>query len=429
MSKHVSLWITSCGCLLFAPAAPGQLGGPAKVTVADVELRQLPATATLVGTVEPVTRSVVSSEISGLVEQMPVRQGDFVRQGELICRLRAETLTFELAEARARLQSLKADLRKWVYELERIDRLYGGQDASEKEVYETRAGHDQAKHDVAAQAAVVSRLESDLAKTEIRAPFSGFIIARHTEVGQWIVQGGDVVEMADLTSVLVRVDVPESALAYVRVGQAASVKVEALQRSFEGQIRHVILQADPTARTFPVEVQVPNRGYLAWAEAAKQHADRAPDSAGRPPGHPKSADPAVAEAASGGGGKNDGPAVLLAGGMFARVTLICGPPARMPAVPKDAIVTRDGVDYVSMVTPGREEGSLLAVPIPVTTGVDIGDWIAVTSGNLGPGMRVVTRGNESILFPSPIVIVEHGGEAAKVSEASAAGPKTPKAGP
>jgi len=336
MSKHVSLWITSCGCLLFAPAAPGQLGGPAKVTVADVELRQLPATATLVGTVEPVTRSVVSSEISGLVEQMPVRQGDFVRQGELICRLRAETLTFELAEARARLQSLKADLRKWVY---------------------------------------------------------------------------------------------ESALAYVRVGQAASVKVEALQRSFEGQIRHVILQADPTARTFPVEVQVPNRGYLAWAEAAKQHADRAPDSAGRPPGHPKSADPAVAEAASGGGGKNDGPAVLLAGGMFARVTLICGPPARMPAVPKDAIVTRDGVDYVSMVTPGREEGSLLAVPIPVTTGVDIGDWIAVTSGNLGPGMRVVTRGNESILFPSPIVIVEHGGEAAKVSEASAAGPKTPKAGP
>lgn len=427
MSKHVSRWITSCGCLLFAPAALGQLGGPAKVTVADVELRQLPATATLVGTVEPVTRSVVGSEIAGLVERMPVRQGDFVRQGELICKLRAETLTFELAEARARLQSLKADLRKWAYELERIDRLYGGQDASEKEVYETRAGHDQAKHDMAAQEAVVSRLESDLAKTEIRAPFSGFIIARHTEVGQWIVQGGDVVEMADLANVLVRVDVPESALAYVKVGQAASVKIEALQRSFEGQIRHVILQADPTARSFPVEVQVPNPGYLAWAEAAKHHAERAPDSAGRPPGHPQSADPA--EAASSGGGNDDGSAVLLAGGMFARVTLICGPPAQMPAVPKDAIVTRNGVEYASMVAPGQEEGSLMAVPIPVTTGVDIGDWIAVTSGNLGPGMRVVTRGNENILFPSPIVIVEHGGEAAKVSEASAAGPKTSKAGP
>ena len=125
MSKHVSFWITFCGCFVFAPAALGQWGGPAKVTVAEVELRQLPATATLVGTVEPVTRSVVGSEIAGLVEQMPVRQGDFVRQGELICKLRAEALTFELAEARARLQSLKADLRKWVYELERIDRLYG----------------------------------------------------------------------------------------------------------------------------------------------------------------------------------------------------------------------------------------------------------------------------------------------------------------
>ena len=429
MSKHVSFWITFCGCFVFAPAALGQWGGPAKVTVAEVELRQLPATATLVGTVEPVTRSVVGSEIAGLVEQMPVRQGDFVRQGELICKLRAEALTFELAEARARLQSLKADLRKWVYELERIDRLYGGQDASEKEVYETRAGHDQAKHDLAAQEAVVSRLETDLAKTEIRAPFSGFIIARHTEVGQWIVQGGDVVEMADLANVLVRVDVPESALAYVKVGQAASVKIEALRRSFEGRIRHVILQADPTARTFPVEVQVPNPGYLAWAGPAKHDAERAPDAAGRPPGHPQSANPAEAEAASSGGGNDDGPAVLLAGGMFARVTLICGPPAQMPAVPKDAIVTRNGVEYASMVTPGREEGSLMAVPVPVTTGVDIGDWIAVTSGNLGPGMRVVTRGNESILFPSPIVIVEHGGEAANVSAAPAAGPKTSKAGP
>ena len=67
---------------------------------------------------------------------------------------------------------------------------------------------------------------------------------------------------------------------------------------------------------------------------------------------------------------------------------------------------RNGVEFICMVVPGQEEGSLMAMPVPVTTGVDVGDWIAVTSGNLAPGMRVVTQGNESILFPSPVLIVQ-----------------------
>jgi len=407
MNKPTSLWITGLGWLACAPAAWGQWGGPVKVTVATVELRQLPATATLVGTVEPVTRSLIGSEIAGLVEQMPVREGDFVRRGELICKLRAETITLRLAEARARLASLEAEYGRWVFEAERIAKLYGGQDASEKEVYETRAEHDQAKHAVTAQEAVLARFESDLAKTEIRAPFSGFVSARHAEVGQWIVQGGDVVELVDLHSVLVRVDAPESVLAHVKVGQPATVLLEALQRKFTGRVRHVIPQADPTARTFPVEVEVPNPGYAEWAAA---HTGPAPQDGG-----------AAREAAG-------GPTVTLAGGMFARVIMVCGPAAETPAVPKDAIVTREGVSYVCMVTPGREEGSLMAVPLPVTTGVDIGVWIAVTSGNLAPNTRVVTRGNENILFPSPIVIVEYGQDGSEASAAATADPAISKAG-
>jgi RND family efflux transporter MFP subunit len=413
---------------MFAPSALGQWGGPAKVTVANVELRQLPATTTLVGTVEPVTRSVIGSEIAGLVEQMPVRQGDFVGQGDLICKLRADTLVYGLAEARARLESLKAQHRRWAYELERINRLYGEQDASEKEAYETRASHDEAQHDVTAQEAVVGRLESDLAKTAIRAPFSGFIVVRHSEVGQWIDQGGDVVEMADLSSVLVGVDLPESALPHVKVGQTASVRIEALQRRFEGRVRHVILQADPSARTFPVEVEIPNPGYLAWSSATRHGTDNVAADSDEPPGDSERTRVEQPAVAGQGDGHEDAGPVLLAGGMFARVTMVCGPPTMLPAVPKDAIVSREGVEYVSMVAPGREEGSLMAIPMPVTTGVDIGDWIAVTSGNLAPNMQVVTRGNESILFPSPIEIVEYGDQGSETSAASAAAEKTSKAG-
>ena len=131
-----AVWMALCAGLVSAPSAQGQFGGPAKVTVAEVELRPLPASATLVGTVEPLTRSLIGSEIAGLVEQMPVREGDFVRKGQLVCKLRGDTIEFQLAEARARLQALEAELRRWEYELERINRLYGGEDASAKEVYD-----------------------------------------------------------------------------------------------------------------------------------------------------------------------------------------------------------------------------------------------------------------------------------------------------
>ncbi|MCP4247999.1 MAG: efflux RND transporter periplasmic adaptor subunit [bacterium] len=418
--QRSAVWMALCAGVSSAPSAQGQFGGPAKVTVAEVELRPLPASATLVGTVRPLTRSVIGSEIAGLVEQMPAREGDFIRKGELLCKLRGDTIEFELAEARARHKALEAELRRWEYELERIKRLYGGEDASAKEVYDAQASHDEAKYSAAAQGEVVGRLESDLTKTEIRAPFDGSVVQRFTEIGQWLNQGGDVVDLAILSSVLVRVDVPESALPYMKVGQPGSVLIEALGRRFEGRIRHVILQADPTARTFPVTVQVTNPGYQAraadaLADSGDKSATPTEETQGRPGDRSDST------------GRHQGPEQpdLLAGGMFARVTLAVGPAVEVPAIPKDAVVTRDGVDYAAMVTPGREEGSLMAIPMPITTGADIGDWIAVTSGNLGPGMRVVTRGNENIMFPSPIVIVEYGNEPPKTTAAAEPGSTKP----
>ena len=245
------------------------------------------------------------------------------------------------------------------------------------------------------QQGVILQLENDLEKTKIRAPFAGFIVTRHTEVGQWLVQGGNVVEMVELATVLVRVDVPEQALPYLHVGDEASVMVEALAQRFVGHIRHIILQADETARTFPVEIEVPNPG------------------AGRVNTKPPSPDTTSQQPD------------VLAGGMFARVTLRTGPVAKAPAAPKDAVVTRAGVDYVAMVAPGQQAGALMAIPMPVTTGVDIGDWIAITSGNLAPGMQVVTKGNENIMFPTPIMIAEPDDPTA--GAAAAATPDAPPA--
>ncbi|MFQ5413335.1 MAG: efflux RND transporter periplasmic adaptor subunit [Phycisphaerae bacterium] len=425
MTRYRTLFATIPACLA-AGAAVAQMP-TAKVVVEQARTLDAPATITLVATVRPVRESRVASEIAGIVADMPVREGDRVDAGGVVCTLNSDALSLRHAQAVGRLEALKArhaelvagtrpedlerlkaladeaaaELDRSTAELQRVTNLYAADDSNTKELYDTRADFlvakhrkraadaayalavagerkeviAQAAHDVAEQQAIVDRAAGDLAKTVIRAPFAGHVVARAVEVGEWVPVGGTVVELVDLQTVLVRVDAPESALPFIHVGDTARVRIDALHHTVTGTIRHVIRRADPRARTFPVDIEVVSA---------------------------------------------DG---RLAPGMFARATLPCGAAAPVVAVPKDAVVERDGVAYVGMIVPGRRGGSA-GVLMPVTLGADVGDWVAVTSRNVEPGAYVVTRGNEMILpFPNPVDVVDaHGSPVHLALTAGAAAP-------
>lgn len=397
---------------LFSQAAVLAQMPISRVVVAEAQMREAPSSITLVGTVNALRISKVSSEIAGIVQRMPVHEGDIIDQGSVLCKLNDDALSLRFAEEFATLESLQArhqelkagtrkeelqrlkalldeadaDFERWKFEMVRIEKLYKDKDSNHKEYYDTRADYltaerrriaaqarydealagprkeviAQAAHDVAAQQAIVHRYESDLNKTEIQAPFPGVITQRFTEVGEWISVGGQVVELADIHKMLVRVDAPESAFPYLVVGDPAHVFVDALRKTFKGKIKHIIPHADPNARTIPVEIEIDNEKRL------------------------------------------------LAVGMFARVTVTAGPKVKVVAIPKDAIVQKDGISYVAVVIPGQQ--GLAGILKAVTVGSDIHDWIAVTSGNIQSGMRIIIRGNERILpFPTPIQVVDDQG--------------------
>ncbi len=143
-------------------------------------------------------------------------------------------------------------------------------------------------------------------------------------------------------------------------GDAARIKVDALGRFFEGKIKHIMRDADRAARTYPVEIEVPN------AES------------------------------------------VLAGGMFARATIPSGEKGTVVAVPRDAVVERDGVAQIGVIMPGEQ--GLTALLVNVTVGVESSGKIAVTSGNIKPGTQVVTHGTERLFpFPSPVIVVDEKG--------------------
>lgn len=383
-----------------------QPGGPSPVVVIPVEQREVGVSIELVGSVEPFTRSLIASEYAGLVEVMPVEEGDRMEAGQLLCRLRESTrrLAYEQAQAtlegaraelaeleagtrqeeidraKARMEETKAVYQKWEKEFERIRNLRKEGSASVKEYNDTLADTmaaryryaqakaddalaeagprkeviDRARFAVEAQKARVAHLKYELDQMQIKAPFDGYVVDKFAEVGQWMTAGGPVVELIDLQRVLVRVDVPESAIAACHVGDAITVLVDALDRRFRGTIAHVIPEADPQARTFPIEIEVAN-------------------------------DPLV-----------------LRSGMFVRAQVPRGPTERSLVVPADALLRRQGNDFVVAVMPNPHGEGMMGMPVPVKVGIEIEDWVAVSAPMLQVGVPVAVKGHDRIYGPQPV---------------------------
>lgn len=420
------------------PAARAQSMPATRVVIAEAKEMDIHPAVTLVGSVGAARLSPVRSEVSGVVVEVPVRAGDRVLEGQVLYRiddravrarldqakarrgvlqarleeLLAGTRKEDLAELKAKLDETIAEVERWSLEAQRVENLYAGRDSHAKEVYDTRANLSaaqarraaaqamyerglagpreeeitRARHEVVEQDALIRELEILVEKHEVRAPFTGYVVRKSVEVGSRESEmsgmmpassgsGGASMVVAELDPVLVWVDVPEAAFPYAQTGEPVRVRVDALNRAFEGRIRRVVPMADESARTFTTEIVLPN-----------------PDGA-------------------------------LAAGMFARVAFPAGPRRLQVAVPKDAVVVGKTMDQIAAVIEGHD-GKPAAMLIPVTVGASAGDHVAITSGNLAAGTRVVVRGNERILpFPTPIEIVDEQGTPVVEASTTAGAPR------
>jgi len=350
-------------------AGPGGPGGPpgggfgfgpaAVEVVAAVEMIAAEPVQ-LLGETAPVREAIVASAVDGVVDEVLVNEGDSVRQGQVLARLRTTTVELDLAAARANRAEAAARLVRFESEVVRLTDLRGRNVISEREFEQGIADRD-------AQAQAVTRFESEAARlqelideAEIVAPFSGQVSAVHAELGEWTSRGGDVATLMDFSKVEVEVSVPEryvSQAEAARVGGAeVPVEFDALPGQYAGRVTAVLPQANPATRTFPAIIVVDN-----------------PDG-------------------------------LIRGGMFARVLTEVGEPVPTVLIPKDALVLRSGRTFVFRVVPGASPEAPSGVEeLEVEVGSGYGAWQAIRGG-IAAGDVVVVRGNESLQPGAPVVV-------------------------
>lgn len=338
-------------CLLWIPAVAQEGPPPALVVGAAVTVESFSEEVEFLGTVHPVIDSLVAAEIEGSVAARLVENGDRVRKGQSMVRLDPARLEKDLLAARAeRLETLaRLDLARRqevrardLHEKEVLAPNLLDERIAERKAYESSLARFEAR---------VASIEDDIARTEIRAPFSGIVTELHTELGEWISRGDPVVRLADLDTVEILLDVPERHYPLLTLGDAAPATLDALPGlSLEGKIFALVPLADEEAHSFPVRIRAPN------------------------------------------------PAGRVGAGMLARVRLALHTRADVLLVPKDAIVRQAQQAIVYLV----EDDVVRAVP--VRTGRSNGSRVEVT-GDLKADDTVVVRGNER-LYPGQKVRVE-----------------------
>lgn len=211
------------------------------VAVATVAAQDLARAVTVTGTIEPVRTIGVNSLLAGTVLVLHAQEGDRVRAGELLAELDARETRAQSARAQAVLANAQTVF-------ERNEQLAASKIITDAEFEQSRSAYDVAKSD-----AELWRTRVEFSR--ITAPSAGVVTAKHVEAGTAVTPNQRVFDVADMSLLVVRVQISELDVVHVQRGAAVDVVLDAYPTSpIRGRVRRIFPSADAQSRLVPVEV-------------------------------------------------------------------------------------------------------------------------------------------------------------------------------
>lgn len=267
--------------LILIGRATGNKG--TKVAVEKTALHTIGETVTASGKIYPETEVKISPEVSGEIIELPIEEGDSIHKGELLVRINpviyssmVNQQTASLSESRARVNNsrdmaaqAKASYEQALSNYNRNKKLYQEKVISALEFEQaqatyltSKASYDAARanieggrFNVAGAEAGLSQARENLRKTTIMAPTSGVISKLNVKLGERVVgtaqmAGTEMLTIADMRRIEVRVDVSETDIAKVKLGDTTLIDADAYRnRKFKGIVSQIGVSSTTTAST------------------------------------------------------------------------------------------------------------------------------------------------------------------------------------
>lgn len=197
------------------------------------------------GDVETDENITIYPEFSGVLLDVLVEEGDRVKKGQVLARIDDGGLSSQLAQLET-----QAALAKTTFE--RQKRLWEQNIGSEIQFLEAKANYEAVQNSV-------NQLQSQLAKTVVRAPFSGVIDETFSEQGEVVAPGQSrLFRLINLSDMYITAAVPESYLGSIKKGTEVMVEIAATGTQFKSEIEQVGNFINPNNRTFEIKIAVPN---------------------------------------------------------------------------------------------------------------------------------------------------------------------------
>ncbi len=327
---------------------------PVPVEITPVVRSPLAESITAVGTVNALHDVVVSSETGGRITGAAFNVGDVVHKGQTLVQVDNELQAIAVEQARAQTHAAQTSLSKAQKDFERGESLYATRDISDSELEAYRLGYRSAEAQYRSAVAALKQAERAYADTWIKAPISGVIASKRVEIGEMVTPGKEVANLVDLSSLKVRLSIPEQDITKLRQHQGASLTVDSAPgKTFQGTVFSVGSKTEsPMGHTYPVEVMVKNSADL-----------------------------------------------ILKAGMFARVDIRTRSADDALIVSKESIVNEDTQPAVFVA-----DGTIARLRA-ITTGIRAGDSVQVLEG-LHEGELVISFGQKALKDGTPVAYTQ-----------------------
>lgn len=329
--------------------SPGQKGPaprpPPQVSVAAVEVRDVPVEVYAPIDLRALTQADVGSKILGYLDAVLVDRGDPVKKGQLLALVRPSDLPDQLTAARGALAQAEAAAALARANKQRAESLAPQGVVSQQELHQATTASAQTEALLAAAKAQVSAIAVRLGEMRIDSPLDGVVLQRRLDPGALVgptAGTGSLLTVARVDVIRAFIPVNERSALSIKVGQEAHVELDAVPgKSFRGKVVRVTPMLDPATRTVDAEVHLPN------------------------------------------------PVGELMPGMYGRGAVVVGLHHGAIVVPASAVVISNDRRFVFVLHGDRVRRT------EVQTGVDGGDWLEVASG-LSSDSEVVIAGSDTL---------------------------------
>ena len=345
---HPLLWLGLAIPISLPAAPPGP--PPAKVVVTQVRDQELAPTTSLVGAIDFDRISEVSSETSGLIMRQHAVEGALVKAGDPLVELNTDLIRKDMDIKEKQRAQANADLEKVARTMQRLENLLQTNSASRQAYDDARYEHQSLMKRRETVDEELSRLQIQLEKSTVRAPFDGVVLAKLREQGEWVNPGTPVAHIASTSDLVVKVAIPEKLMQFQTAGDRVPVTITALDRSLDGKIMGFIPVADIRSKSATLKIAIPWRRELI---------------------------------------RN----------MSAALEIPSGHKQTLRLLPRDAVVKFNGQNFVYTVTEGTAK--MLPVRIVARTGADV----AVAEPPVANGMQLVIDGNDRLRPGQPVEII------------------------